>query len=86
LISLAKSGSGGQDAWMATPGTQEWLDQVIEDVIDPDLEIIDPHHHLWPVGQGLPYQRDETAPLPNTCAHSARRGTSPIKPSRTPSR
>jgi len=44
---------------MATPGTQEWLDQVIEDVIDPDLEIIDPHHHLWPVGQGLPYQRDD---------------------------
>ena len=44
---------------MATPGTQEWLDQVIEDVIDPDLEIIDPHHHLWPAGQGLPYQRDD---------------------------
>jgi L-fuconolactonase len=44
---------------MATPGTQEWLDQVIEDVIDPDLEIIDPHHHLWPAGQGLPYQRHD---------------------------
>ena len=26
----------------------EWLGQVIEDVIDPDREIVDPHHHLWP--------------------------------------
>jgi len=44
---------------MTTPGTQEWLDQVIEDVIEPDVEIVDPHHHLWPAGQGLPYQRDD---------------------------
>ena len=35
--------------------TQEWLDQVIEDVVDPDQRIIDPHHHLWPVGGVLPY-------------------------------
>jgi predicted TIM-barrel fold metal-dependent hydrolase len=28
-------------------GTQAWLDQVVEDVIDPDRRIIDPHHHLW---------------------------------------
>ncbi len=35
--------------------TQEWLDQVVEDVIDPDQRIIDPHHHLWPVGGVLPY-------------------------------
>jgi L-fuconolactonase len=26
----------------------EWLAQVREDVIDPDREIVDPHHHLWP--------------------------------------
>ncbi|MFK7733983.1 MAG: amidohydrolase [Pseudomonadales bacterium] len=26
---------------------QQWLDQVIEDVIDPERPIIDPHHHLW---------------------------------------
>jgi predicted TIM-barrel fold metal-dependent hydrolase len=44
---------------MTAPGTQEWLDQVIEDVVEPELEIIDPHHHLWPAGQGLPYQRDD---------------------------
>lgn len=26
----------------------EWLAKVREDVIDPDREIVDPHHHLWP--------------------------------------
>ncbi|MEM7216851.1 MAG: amidohydrolase family protein [Pseudomonadota bacterium] len=25
----------------------EWLAQVEEDVLEPDLRIIDPHHHLW---------------------------------------
>ncbi|MXW52387.1 MAG: amidohydrolase family protein [Gammaproteobacteria bacterium] len=25
----------------------EWLNQVTEDTIEPDLEICDPHHHLW---------------------------------------
>ncbi|WP_290483179.1 MULTISPECIES: amidohydrolase family protein [unclassified Hyphomonas] len=25
-----------------------WLAQVQEDIVDPDREIIDPHHHLWP--------------------------------------
>ncbi len=42
-----------------TPGTQEWLDSVIEDVVDPDAPIIDPHHHLWPAGGALPYGLDE---------------------------
>ncbi|HHZ85201.1 MAG TPA: amidohydrolase, partial [Gammaproteobacteria bacterium] len=27
---------------------QKWLDQVEEEIIDPDLKIVDPHHHLWP--------------------------------------
>ncbi|HCE25142.1 MAG TPA: amidohydrolase, partial [Hyphomonas sp.] len=26
----------------------DWLAQVKEDIVDPDREIIDPHHHLWP--------------------------------------
>lgn len=26
---------------------QDWLDQHVEEVLDPDLPIIDPHHHLW---------------------------------------
>lgn len=25
----------------------EWLDRRREDILDPDLPIIDPHHHLW---------------------------------------
>ncbi|PJK27946.1 amidohydrolase family protein [Minwuia thermotolerans] len=29
------------------PIDQAWLDQVQEEVIEPDRPIIDPHHHLW---------------------------------------
>jgi predicted TIM-barrel fold metal-dependent hydrolase len=29
------------------PGSDEWLNQVQEEVIDPQRPIIDPHHHLW---------------------------------------
>jgi predicted TIM-barrel fold metal-dependent hydrolase len=29
------------------PGSQAWLDQVQEEVIDPERPIIDPHHHLF---------------------------------------
>ena len=25
----------------------EWLSQVIEPIVDPEREIVDPHHHLW---------------------------------------
>jgi len=28
-------------------GEQDWLDQVTEAVIEPELKICDPHHHLW---------------------------------------
>jgi L-fuconolactonase len=37
------------------PGSPEWLGQVVEDVVEPDTRIVDPHHHLWPPGQGLRY-------------------------------
>lgn len=30
-----------------TTGDQAWLDQVVEEIVDPDLPVIDPHHHLW---------------------------------------
>jgi predicted TIM-barrel fold metal-dependent hydrolase len=39
-------------------GSQPWLDQVVEDVIDPDRPIIDPHHHLWHRATST-YQLDE---------------------------
>ena len=29
------------------PGSQAWLDQVREPIIDPHRPIVDPHHHLW---------------------------------------
>ncbi|MGI9328601.1 MAG: amidohydrolase family protein [Pseudomonadales bacterium] len=32
---------------MPKPGTPEWLASVSEPIIDPDLPIVDPHHHLW---------------------------------------
>jgi L-fuconolactonase len=37
--------SGGKG--MTTPGTPQWLAQVREPIVDPDREIVDPHHHLW---------------------------------------
>lgn len=33
----------------------EWLKQWIEPVIEPDMPIVDPHHHLW-LRKGWPYQ------------------------------
>jgi L-fuconolactonase len=37
------------------PASAAWLQSVIEPVVDPDAPIIDPHHHLWPVGGSMPY-------------------------------
>ncbi len=31
----------------AGPVDQAWLDKVVEPILEPDLPIIDPHHHLW---------------------------------------
>lgn len=42
-----------------TPGSPGWLTQVDEDIVDPEREIIDPHHHLWPEGGALPYGLDD---------------------------
>lgn len=37
------------------PGSQAWLDQVEEAILEPDLPIIDPHHHLWKTRFGRNY-------------------------------
>lgn len=37
------------------PGSLEWHSQVVEDILDPDRKIIDPHHHLWRRGIGNDY-------------------------------
>lgn len=30
-----------------TPGTEAWYAQVVEEIIEPERPVIDPHHHLW---------------------------------------
>lgn len=40
------------------PDTQAWLGQVVEEALEPDLPIVDPHHHLWD-RQGSRYLLDE---------------------------
>ena len=37
------------------PEEPGWVDQVVEDIVDPGQKIVDPHHHLWPAGQSLDY-------------------------------
>src|SRR5215467_10558320 len=32
---------------MATNEREVWLAQVTESILEPDLPIVDPHHHLW---------------------------------------
>jgi L-fuconolactonase len=36
------------------PGTEAWLAQVVEEIIEPERPIIDPHHHLWFGGGRFP--------------------------------
>ncbi|MGE0598632.1 MAG: amidohydrolase [Dehalococcoidia bacterium] len=40
------------------PDSKEWHDQVIEEIIEPERRICDPHHHLWDRG-GNRYLLDE---------------------------
>ncbi len=44
---------------MISPSTPEWLAQVTEVPLEPDREIVDPHHHLWPEGGALAYGVDD---------------------------
>ncbi len=37
------------------PGIRKWLDQVQEEIIDPEREVVDPHHHLWREKRWFPY-------------------------------
>jgi predicted TIM-barrel fold metal-dependent hydrolase len=29
------------------PGTEAWRSQIVEEIVDPERVIVDPHHHLW---------------------------------------
>ena len=37
------------------PGTPEWLAQVVEEIVEPERPIVDPHHHLWERPGGRSY-------------------------------
>lgn len=37
------------------PGSDQWLQQVSEDILEPKRPIIDPHHHLWKKRFGRDY-------------------------------
>ena len=37
---------------------EDWLNQVVEPALEPDLPICDPHHHLWD-RPGATYMLDE---------------------------
>jgi predicted TIM-barrel fold metal-dependent hydrolase len=39
--------AAGARPYLSPPVRQDWLDLVREEIIEPDLPIIDPHHHLW---------------------------------------
>ena len=41
------------------PGSDQWLEQVDEEVVDPEQRIVDPHHHLWPPSGALPYSLED---------------------------
>ena len=43
-----------------TAPDDEWLSLVVEEIIEPDLAIIDPHHHLW-LRNGYTYLMPELA-------------------------
>src|SRR5713226_2102886 len=59
--------SGAAVAWPITayaqqppsnPIRQDWLDRRKEPVLDPELPIVDPHHHLW-IRPGWRYLLDD---------------------------
>ena len=44
---LARSAYAQQQAGSSNPIRRDWLDRRKEPVIEPELPIVDPHHHLW---------------------------------------
>ena len=40
-----------------TASNQVWLDLVDEEVLDPNLPICDPHHHLWDFRAGATVEK-----------------------------
>ena len=47
LTGVAPKHAQAQQTRAATGPRQDWLAQTVEPALEPDLPIIDPHHHLW---------------------------------------
>jgi len=41
------------------PGTPEWHRQVVEEIVDPERPIVDPHHHLFDRGHPSIYRLED---------------------------
>jgi predicted TIM-barrel fold metal-dependent hydrolase len=41
------------------PGTEAWYAQVVEEIIEPERCIIDPHHHLWSAWEGTRVKKSD---------------------------
>jgi len=44
-----------------------WLDQVHEEIVEPGIQIVDPHHHLWELAGQTYFQRELKA---DTASHN----------------
>lgn len=53
--------TGNDPFWMPRMGLRDdWLDSATEPVVEPEREIVDPHHHLWDRG-GNVYESEQLA-------------------------
>ena len=50
--------AGGQSSPPLSPVRQDWLDRHTETILEPELPIVNPHHHLW-VRPGWRYLADD---------------------------
>src|SRR5260370_27056900 len=62
------------------PVRQSWLDRRREPILDPDLPIVDPHHHLWD-RPGWRYLPDEMLADTNGGPHCLATGVGKAAPS-----
>lgn len=56
---MAESKLEGVNIHNALALREEWLFQVVEEIVDPARPIIDTHHHLWPTGGLIPYSLND---------------------------
>src|ERR1700738_1824824 len=54
----SQRGYAQQQAAPSSPIRREWLDRRKEPILEPELPIIDPHHHLW-IRPGSRYLADD---------------------------